>query len=209
MIIFLIEQIQSLDFEGWSYITKDNLLNYRISGYSCAIGNDPNIYARLYIACYDNNQNQVDWTFIGSSSSGSSTNNNRFFNIDSVKVKNSYISRFNRLTNSSFETWLYTPEDNGRTAQLWIKRDTFKYSGNYSLKAFVTTILNPLSEVDSFVVISDGGLIYVDSVNFKIYCYVGNITPIKDREFINLKRGFYFLLIENENRIILKRRLIT
>jgi len=322
MIIFLIEQIQSSDFEGWSYITKDNLLNYRISGYSCAIGNDPNIYARLYIACYDNNQNQVDWTFIGPSSvdspnwqeilgnyttpsseliesfnsypppgyiemdlgnllqqrtsgcpyadslksglsylmtdtldfsssqpetllfywrvnsveistdlrnswirfsfyknstSGNSTNNNRFFNIDSVKVKNSYISRFNRLTNSSFETWLYTPEDNGRTAQLWIKRDTFKYSGNYSLKAFVTTILNPfnncsnypISEVDSFVVISDGGLIYVDSVNFKIYCYVGNITPIKDREFINLKRGFYFLLIENENRIILKRRLIT
>jgi len=39
--------------------------------------------------------------------------------------------------------------------------------------------------------------------------FEGNITPIKDREFINLKRGFYFLLIENENRIILKRRLIT
>lgn len=307
----------------------------------------------------------IRFSFYKNSTSGSSTTSNRFFNVDSVKVKNSYISRFNRLTNSSFETWLYTtsdlfpnywrkwnntaPEDNGRTAQLWIKRDTFRYSGNYAVKAFFTTILNPfieqkfsnpfnncsnypISEVDSFVVISsvrfydndskakartgivwyylnntqsdypnnyttnqanwqlyqnnskfigpklggnnfdsiafrirfynegslpnaeDGGLIYVDSVNFKIYCYVGNITPIdvveyqfnefinyirtnlkgmeisvkkpikisiysingtkiyqsdiENKKFINLKRGVYVLLIHNQNKTILKRRLV-
>ncbi|MEO0223578.1 MAG: T9SS type A sorting domain-containing protein [candidate division WOR-3 bacterium] len=307
----------------------------------------------------------IRFSFYKNSTSGSSTTSNRYFNVDSVKVKNSYISRFNRLTNSSFETWLYTtndmfpnywrkwnntaPEDNGRTAQLWIKRDTFRYSGNYSLRAFFTTILNPfieqkfsnpfnncsnypISEVDSFVVISnvrfydndtkakartgivwyylnntqsdypnnyttnqtnwqlyqnnskfigpklggnnfdsiafrirfynegslpnaeDGGLIYVDSVNFKIYCYVGNITPIdvveyqfnefinyiriningveisakkpikisiysingtkiyqsdiENKKFINLKKGVYVLLIYNQNKMILKRRLV-
>jgi len=307
----------------------------------------------------------IRFAFYKNSTSGSSTTSNRYFNIDSIKVKNSYVSRFNRLTNNSFENWLLTnldmmpnywrkwnntaPENNGRTAQLWIKRDTFRYSGNYSTRAFFTTILNPfieqkfsnpfsncagypLSEVDSFVVISsvrfydndtkakartgivwyysnntqsnypnnyttdqsiwqlyqnnakfigprlggnnfdsiafrirfynqgalpnaeDGGTIFVDSVNFKIYCYVGNLTPvdvveyqfneyinyirtningleimpnkpikviiysvngsklyqstIKNKNFINLKRGVYVLLIYNQNKLILKRRLV-
>jgi len=307
----------------------------------------------------------IRFSFYKNSVSGSSTTSNRFFNIDSVKVKNSYISRFNKLTNSSFETWLYTttdmfpnhwrkwnntsPEDNGRTAQLWIKRDTFRYSGNYSIKAFFTTILNPfieqkfinpfsncsgypISEVDSFVVISsvrfydndtkakartgivwyylnntqpdypnnyttnqttwqlyqnnakfigpklggnnfdsiafrirfynegifpnaeNGGTIFADSVNFKIYCYVGNITPVDvveyqfneyikyirtnikgieilpnklirisiystdgkkvynsdiiNKKFISLKRGVYILLIQSQDKTILKTKFV-
>ncbi|MEO0143557.1 MAG: carbohydrate binding domain-containing protein [candidate division WOR-3 bacterium] len=238
----------------------------------------------LRIAFYKNSSN----------GSGSSATGNRYFNIDSFIVKNSYVSRFNRITNNSFETWLYSnvdmmpdywrkwnntaPEDNGRSAQLWIKRDTFRFSGNYSVKAFFTTILNPfieqkfsnpfnscagypISQVDSFVAVSsirffdndskgkartgivwyygnqsqsdypanyttdqniwqlyenrakflgpnqggfnfdsiafrirfynqgafpyaeDGATIWADSLNFKLYCYVGNLTPVDVVEF--------------------------
>ncbi len=227
--------------------------------------------------------------------SANSFNQNRFFNIDSFIVKNSYTSRFNRITNNSFETWLYSnidmmpdywrkwnnkaPENNGRAAQLWIKRDSFKFSGNYSVKSFFTTILNPfieqkfsnpfdncagysINQVDSFVAISsirfydndpkgkartgiiwyygnntqhnyppnyttdqntwqlyenkalflgpnqggsnfdsiafrirfynqgpfpyaeDGATIWADSLNFKLYCYVGDLTPVDVVEFL-------------------------
>ncbi|MCX7947787.1 MAG: carbohydrate binding domain-containing protein [candidate division WOR-3 bacterium] len=125
--------------------------------------------------------------FYKHSTNGSSTLQNRYFNLDSFIVRNSYVSRYNRLTNSSVERWLIAnqdmmpnhwrrwnnraPENNGRSAQLWITRENSNYSGNYSVKAFFTTILNPFIEqkfsnpfnscagypislVDSFVAIS-------------------------------------------------------
>ncbi len=250
---------------------------------------------------------------------GSGISQNRFFNIDSVKIKNSYVNRFNRLTNSSFETWLYTasdmmpnywrkwnntaPEDNGRSAQLWIKRDNFNYSGNYSVRAYFTTILNPfieqkfsnpfnncagypISQVDSFVVVSsirfydndqngkartgivwyygsntqsnyppnyttdqnswqvysntakfigpaqggsnfdsiafrirfynqgvlpnaeDGALVFADSLNFKLYCYVGNATPVDVVEY-QFNDYISYIRIDNFGLEILPKKIVS
>ena len=94
-------------------------------------------------------------------STTSSVTSNRYFNIDSVKVLNSYVGRYNRFTNASFEQWLLDTIDimpdhwrrrtNRRPysniAQLWIRRDSDNtFSGNYSLKAYYTTTQNPFVE---------------------------------------------------------------
>ncbi len=86
---------------------------------------------------------------------------NRYFNVDSVHVKYSYVGRFNRLTNPSLEVWKTTTKDmlpdgwlvrNNRRpysniAQLWVMReDSIVHTGNYSLKGYFTTTQNPFVE---------------------------------------------------------------
>jgi len=77
-------QIDSSNYRNSIKIT----INNNASGYDCAIAqakgvspsttynlsvwvydNDPNIYARIYVQCYDNNNNLVNSSFVGSSSS--------------------------------------------------------------------------------------------------------------------------------------------
>lgn len=94
-------------------------------------------------------------------STTSSVGSNRYFNVDSVKVLNSLVGRYNRITNASFEQWLLDTRDampdywrrkitenpSSSIAQIWIKKDSINtFSGNYSAKVYYTTTRIPYLE---------------------------------------------------------------